>query len=77
MKSLPTVGFRRIIEDEEKLMPSHLPPSLPHRGRELEALEVAFGSLKENPEGPGPVVLIKGKIGVGKPYFKTLCEKFY
>ena len=75
MRSLPTVGFRKIIEDEEKLMPSHLPPSLPHRERELEALGVAFCSLKENPEGPGPVVLIKGKIGVGKTVVSRLFVK--
>ncbi len=73
MEYLPAINLRKIIKDEEKLMPSHLPPSLPHRGKEIEALEVAFSSLKENPDSSGPVVLIKGKIGVGK----TAVSRFF
>ncbi|RLG48378.1 MAG: hypothetical protein DRO00_05185 [Thermoproteota archaeon] len=73
MGHTPAIDLRKIIKDEEKLMPSHLPPSLPHRGKELNALRVAFSSLKENPDSSGPVVLIKGKIGVGK----TVVSRFF
>ncbi len=73
MESTPAINLRKIIKDEEKLMPSHLPPSLPHREKELEALRIAFSSLKENADSSGPVVLIKGKIGVGK----TAVSRFF
>ncbi len=58
--------YSSVFKDESKLDINYIPPSLPHRERQLKLLSHFFRFALERPGKMAQRVLITGKIGTGK-----------
>jgi cell division control protein 6 len=66
-------SYSSVFEDESKLDINYIPPSLPHREKQLNLLNQFFRFVTENPGKMTQRVLVTGKIGTGKT---VLTQRF-
>ncbi len=64
-----------IFKDESKLSIDYVPPSLPHREKELRVLVRNFKILLEKPGSKSCKILISGSVGTGKTALAKLFGK--
>ncbi|MGA2664297.1 MAG: AAA family ATPase [Nitrososphaerales archaeon] len=62
---------RSVFRNESVLVPEYVPPTTPHRGEQMRALEAYFQGVVERSGQMSQNVLLSGPIGSGK----TMCAK--